>query len=99
MAEVTIGIVVAKLPPLRKSFDGNFKHVLPSAGSNKNLSRNKSGGAKFEPFNLTAYRGQTARTSGDGDSDKPILAEIEVEHKGHGPNVMKITQISIDRAI
>jgi hypothetical protein len=99
MTEVTSGIVVANLPPLRKSFDSFFKHVLPSTGSNNILSRNKSGGPNFESFNLSTYRNQTARTTGDGGSDKAILEEIEIEQKHHDSKILKTTQISVGTAV
>lgn len=96
MSEVTIGIIVANLPPLRKTFDRIFKHVLPSTGSNNVLSLNKYGGNKFESYNLPTYRSQTARHTNDNESDKAILEELEAENGQNG--IMKTTKISIGSA-
>ncbi|OAL04520.1 hypothetical protein IQ06DRAFT_214410 [Phaeosphaeriaceae sp. SRC1lsM3a] len=96
MSEVTIGIIVANLPPLRKTFDRMFKHVLPSTGSNNVLSLNKYGGNKFESYNLPTYRSQTARHKNDNESDKAILEELEAENGQNG--IMKTTKISIGSA-
>jgi hypothetical protein len=79
MAEVASGIVVANLPPLRKSFDTLFRHVLPSTASN-NIR-----------FSLATYTSQNARPKGDGD----ILDEIEFEERQHDPAIIKTTHISI----
>jgi hypothetical protein len=83
MAEVASGIVVANLPPLRKSFDTLFRHVLPSTASN-NIR-----------FSLATYTSQNARPKGDGESDKDILDEIEFEERQHDPAIIKTTHISI----
>jgi hypothetical protein len=66
MAEVAIGIIVANLPPLRKSFDNILRHVLPSTGSN-NIR-----------FSLATYHSQSLRPKGDGESDKAMLHDIEL---------------------
>jgi hypothetical protein len=58
MSEVTAGIVVANLPPLRKSLESLLKRVIPSAGSDDILSRNKSLNYKFESYNLPKLIGR-----------------------------------------
>jgi hypothetical protein len=98
MAEVTAGIVVANLPPLRKSFDSFFKHVIPSTGSNEVLSRDAFNNRKFESYSLPTYHSQTKRPRGDGESDKAILEEVGSE-KEHGHGIMKTTEIEVGRAI
>jgi hypothetical protein len=97
MSEVTAGIVVANLPPLRKSFDDLLKHVIPSTGSNNVLSRNRSLNHKFESYHLPTYHSQINRSKGDGDSDKAIL-EVESDDRQHGSGIMKTTEIEIQRA-
>jgi hypothetical protein len=96
MSEVTAGIVVANLPPLRKSLESLLKRVIPSAGSDDILSRNKSLNYKFESYNLPTYHSQINRSRGDGDSDKAIL-EVESEDRQQGPGIMKTTEIEIER--
>lgn len=81
MSEVTIGIIVANLPPLRKSFDRLFRHVLPSTGSTR-IS-----------YNLPTYRTQPTRHTNDNESDKAILEELHAENMRNG--IMKTTKISI----
>jgi hypothetical protein len=99
MAEVTAGIVVANLPPLRKSFDNLFKHILPSAGSNNALSRHRSSVHKLDSYNLPTYHAQITRSRGDGESDKAILEEDEGDDRQYRPGVMKTTHIDVGRAV
>jgi hypothetical protein len=94
---VTAGIVVANLPPLRKSFDSLLRRVIHSAGSDDKLSRNQSLNYKFESYSLPTYHGQINRSRGDGDSDKAIL-EVESDDRQQGPGIMKTTEIEIERA-
>jgi hypothetical protein len=96
MSEVTAGIVVANLPPLRKSFESLLRRVIPSAGSDAILSRNKSLNFKFESYDLPTYHSQVNWSRGDVDSDKAIL-EVESEDRQQGPGIMKSTEIEIER--
>jgi hypothetical protein len=87
MAEVAAGIVVANLPPLRKSFDKIFRRVIPSIASN-NIR-----------FSLATYHSQSLRPKGDGESDKAILDDIELDERQRDPGIMKTTQITIGNSI
>jgi hypothetical protein len=98
MAEVTAGIVMANLPPLRKSFDNLFKYVLPSADSNNALSRYKYSNHKLDSYNFPNYQSQITRSRGDGESDKAILEEDEGEDRKYGLGLMIATHIDVKRA-
>jgi hypothetical protein len=52
MVEVSIGIVVASLPPLRKSFDSLLKHITFGSLRSKLFSGNKSSSGNRQSFNL-----------------------------------------------
>ncbi|KAH7067877.1 hypothetical protein FB567DRAFT_541392 [Paraphoma chrysanthemicola] len=96
MTEVSAGIVVANLPPLRKSFDSFFKHIAFSVASNTVFSGNKSSGTGFENFNLQTDRSQPDRKIADDDSDRAILDETEGEGGRRGSGIVRITRISVD---
>jgi hypothetical protein len=93
--ELSIGIVVANLPCLRKYLDGWFSKVLPGSFSKSGtggFSGNKSGNS--HGYNLPALRSSINKPDGlggkgerlhsrddlgDGDSDKAILEEADRE--------------------
>jgi hypothetical protein len=65
MVEVSIGIIVANLPPLRKSFDGLLRHVMSGSVPSKLFSGNKSSNSNMhsQGFKLPMQRIQPDRNS------------------------------------
>lgn len=80
MTEVAIGIVVANLPPLRKSFDAMLRRIIPASLLSKYFSNGGTGDFDKEGPYLPTYRMNEVQQSncreptGDSDSDKAILA-------------------------
>jgi hypothetical protein len=58
LVEVSIGIVVANLPPLRKSFDGLLRHVISGSVTSKLFSGNRSSNSNrnSQSFKLPMHR-------------------------------------------
>ncbi|KAF2127821.1 hypothetical protein P153DRAFT_294851 [Dothidotthia symphoricarpi CBS 119687] len=104
--EVSIGIVVANLPPLRKSFDGMFKHILPAA-----IFSGKQSSSRLKSFNLPTYGSQSARRSkiegrsgrserlpsiADNASERAILEDIENQDGAKSSSgIMRTTQLMV----
>lgn len=103
-AELSIGILIASLPPLRKAFDKLFSRILPSTFTN---STRKTPGGGYAYGNSTSgdirmqnFRGSKAYHSrlpgesvldADDESERAILEDGE--HKG--PGIMKKTQVTV----
>ncbi|KAF2024212.1 hypothetical protein EK21DRAFT_117999 [Setomelanomma holmii] len=97
VTEVAIGIVVASLPPLRKSFDGFFKHMISSVISKNALTGVRPSRTGFEKFNLPMYRSQQGRKVTDDDSDRAIVEDAEIEDGRWNSGFLRTTRISIDK--
>ncbi|KAF2849533.1 hypothetical protein T440DRAFT_555830 [Plenodomus tracheiphilus IPT5] len=110
MTEVAIGIVVANLPPLRKSFDGLFRHVS-STVTNK-ISRTKNSGMNGFDLNLSNYNSHShrqntmeditgsasrLRSTADDQSDKAILSGLEEGDRKDSEGILRTTHIDVDR--
>jgi hypothetical protein len=112
MTEVSVGIVVANLPPLRKSFDGLLKHMLShSSASRSTLSR-------FQSFHLPTYHtqrdprpttseympGRGARKhsmttiTGDHECGKAILEHVSPRKDEDSHDIMCTTYISVENS-
>ncbi|KAL1801325.1 hypothetical protein ACET3X_001667 [Alternaria dauci] len=109
MTEVSIGIVVANLPPLRKSFDGLLKNVLSECSTSRStLSR-------FQSFHLPTYhtqydlrvtdQGRTGRSAkshgattvtGDHESGKAIIEDVYLGEGKHSDELMRRSEVSIE---
>ncbi|KAF1832844.1 hypothetical protein BDW02DRAFT_528991, partial [Decorospora gaudefroyi] len=63
MTEVSLGIVVANLPPLRKSFDGLLKHVISGSSPGNVFSASKYSNNNFQSFHLATFQGRQDRKS------------------------------------
>ncbi len=110
IVEIPVGIVVANLPPLRKSFDGMLKHVLPGSVVDKLFTGKHSNNGK-QSYWLPTYRSNTtrrstveavtrrsARNTADNESDKAILEDIETDDMGmkfSKNDIMRTTQYSV----
>jgi hypothetical protein len=111
MTEVSMGIVVANLPPLRKSFDRLLKHVLPK------FSTNRSTSSRFPSVHLPTYHsnhdpgataegvtGRGARlhsmttVTGDHESDKAILENVYLGKGNDRRDIMCTTHISVEKS-
>ncbi|KAF3052317.1 hypothetical protein E8E11_007355 [Didymella keratinophila] len=62
ITEISVGIVVANLPPLRKSFDGMFKQSLLDSVTDK-FSSSKPSQGHGQSYGLPTYRSQVTRRS------------------------------------
>jgi hypothetical protein len=72
--ELSVGILVSSLPPLRKQFDRLFHIIFPSTIT----SRNKSKRASIPLYNIskkTAGRSERRTEADDGDSERHILPD------------------------
>lgn len=101
-SELSIGILIASLPPLRKAFDHFFQKILPSTITNSHKTpqyayghSSVGGDIRMKTFEGSkAYHSRIPGESildGDDESDRAIL-EGE-EHKG--PGIMKSTKVTI----
>jgi hypothetical protein len=73
-SELSMGIIIASIPPLRKQFEGIFRRILPSTFRDT-PGAHPSGGA-IPLYNVSkSARGRTQKDGddGDGDSETHIL--------------------------
>ncbi|KAF1846285.1 uncharacterized protein K460DRAFT_339379 [Cucurbitaria berberidis CBS 394.84] len=95
--ELSIGIFIASLPPLRKPFDNLFKMFLPASMTKSKTPQygyGTEGNIKMNTFNSRAYHSRIPGESvldGDDESDRAILEEEE----GKGAGIMKTTQVTV----
>src|SRR5262245_66474526 len=98
ITEVSIGIVVANLPPLRKYFDAWLMAIIPASLRKHMFSSNdKSSGRDGQGYAMPTYGSQLSRRmdgrmgkgregrvqpSADDESDRAILEELESEGGG-----------------
>lgn len=98
-AELSIGILIASLPPLRKALTKVFQHLLPSTvtGSHKTPQYGHTSGQNIRMRNFEGSKAYNSRIRAesslqrDDDSDRAILDESE--HKGSG--IMKSTTVTV----
>ncbi|KAF1837148.1 hypothetical protein BDW02DRAFT_181833 [Decorospora gaudefroyi] len=102
-AELSTGILIASLPPLRKAFDNLFRKVLPSSFTNSGKTPQYGYGVSASGANnihMKNFQGSKAYHSripgesvldGDDESDRAILEDEE--HKG--PGIMKSTAVNV----
>ncbi|CAN9202843.1 unnamed protein product [Alternaria alternata] len=103
-SELSIGILIASLPPLRKAFDHIFKKILPStitgSGKTPQYGYGRSTGQGANSIHMKNFQGSKAYHSrlpgesildGDDESDRAILPDDE--HKG--PGIMKSTNVQV----
>lgn len=100
-AELSIGILIASLPPLRTAFDHLFARILPSTlqSSHKTpqygYGHSSHGNIRMNTFqNSKAYHSRIPGESildNDADSDRAILEEEE----GKGAGIMKTTKVTV----
>ncbi|KAF9693277.1 hypothetical protein EKO04_008770 [Ascochyta lentis] len=112
ITEISVGIVVANLPPLRKSFDSLFKHLLPESVTENISSGRKLHGGNHS-FNLSTYRNQATRRSTigvvtgrsvrhteDNASDKAILGILEgediVDNNFSNAGITRTTRVTVN---
>lgn len=97
-AELSIGILIASLPPLRKAFDAFFRRILPSTFNSNSKTPHYGYGSTTGDIHMKNFEGSKAyhsRIPGesilDDESDRAILEEEE--HKG--PGIMKSTKVTV----
>ncbi|KAJ6285827.1 hypothetical protein J3E71DRAFT_210178 [Bipolaris maydis] len=107
-AELSLGIIIASLPPLRKAFDHFFSKILPSTltgssrtpaygyGGNSTIGGGAGGSNGIPLKNFQGSKAYHSRIPGesvlDDDSDRAILTDEE-EHKG--PGIMKSMNVEV----
>lgn len=102
-AELSIGILIASLPPLRKAFDHFFQKILPSTITHTKTPNSQYGYGRSTNGNhirLDTYEnnkrhksvhpGESALDS-DSDSERAILEDEE----GKGAGIMKTTKVTV----
>ena len=99
--ELSIGILIASLPPLRKAFDHLFAKILTSTFTNSHKTPQYGyGGSTTGDIRMKTFQGSKAyhsRIPGesvldrDDESGRAILEEEE--HKG--PGIMKSTKVTV----
>lgn len=96
IAEVFIGVFTACLPPLRKTFDGFLRKVLPEGlmSSRATKSRESCALKAFSNPSSSNKKSVSEHTS-DGDSDYAILEEQRSRTHGSHDEIMKTTQVSV----
>ncbi|KAF2795036.1 hypothetical protein K505DRAFT_240769 [Melanomma pulvis-pyrius CBS 109.77] len=68
--ELSVGILIASLPPLRKVFDRMFRYILPTTFT----SKSKTPGNSIPLYNLSKPMGRSGDND-DGSSERHILPE------------------------
>ena len=107
-AELSLGITIASLPPLRKAFDHFFSKILPSTltgsgrtkaygyGGNSTIGGGAAGSNGIPLKNFQGSKAYHSRIPGesvlDDESDRAILTDEE-EHKG--PGIMKSMNVEV----
>ncbi|KAH4131240.1 hypothetical protein HBI81_005840 [Parastagonospora nodorum] len=97
IAEVFVGVFTACLPPLRKTFDGILRKVLPDGlmSSNNTKSRQSYALKAFsDPLNSASKPSKSEFTS-DGDSDYAILEAETSRIHGSQDDIIKTTQVTV----
>jgi hypothetical protein len=91
--EVCVGIIVANLPPLRKTINGILAKVLPAGfSSTMGVGSRKQASQSHPISNLYSSKGHTKLDNeGDDDSERFIL-ELE-DRKPAG--IVKTTHVSV----
>ncbi|KAI4650627.1 hypothetical protein J4E93_002984 [Alternaria ventricosa] len=102
-SELSIGILIASLPPLRKAFDHLFKKFMPStltgSGKTPHYGYGNSSAAHGNSIHMKNFQGSKAYHSrlpgesildGDDESDRAILDD---DQKGSG--IMKSTDVQV----
>jgi len=102
-SELSIGILIASLPPLRKAFDHLFKKFMPStltgSGKTPHYGYGNSSVAQGNSIHMKNFQGSKAYHSrlpgesildGDDESDRAILDD---DQKGSG--IMKSTDVQV----
>jgi hypothetical protein len=87
--ELSVGVLIASLPPLRKQFDAFFRRVLPSTFLGTK-SKTRPSGNGIPLYNVTigsrpdVGRSRTDKDErdDDGDSERHILEDSEQPGKG-----------------
>ncbi|KAJ4357101.1 hypothetical protein N0V95_002757 [Ascochyta clinopodiicola] len=102
-AELSIGILIASLPPLRKAFDHLFQKILPSTLANTKTPNSAYGYGRSTNGNhirLDTYENNKRHKSvhpgesmldGDSDSERAILED----EGGKGVGIMKTTKVTV----
>ncbi|KAF2027779.1 hypothetical protein EK21DRAFT_71327 [Setomelanomma holmii] len=95
-AELSVGILIASLPPLRTAFDHIISRILPSTLQSSHKKTPYHDNIRMNTFqNSKAYHSRIRGESildNDGDSDPAILLE---EEEGKGACIMKTTKVTV----
>jgi hypothetical protein len=109
MTEVSIGIVVANLPPLRKFFDGLLRNTLSKSSTSRSIL------SRFQSFHLPTYHtqydpratdeGMTGKSAKlhcvttvteDHESGKAIIEDVYLREDKQSNDLMRPSHASIE---
>jgi hypothetical protein len=79
--ELSVGVLIAALPPLRKQFDGMFRRLLPSTFLN---SKPRSHAPSIPLYDVSKSIRRRTRVEGDDDDDGDSERRILAGHAGKG---------------
>jgi hypothetical protein len=97
IAEVFVGVFTACLPPLRKTFDGFLRNVLPDGLMSSRATRTRESCAlkAFSDPSTSAIKKSKSDNTSDGDSDYAILEEQRSRAQGSQDEIVKTTQVTV----
>jgi len=97
IAEVFVGVFTACLPPLRKTFDGILRKILPEGlmSSHHTKSRQTYALKAFSDPSSSAIKPSKSGITSDGDSDYAILEAEQSRIHGSQDDIVKTTQVTV----
>ncbi|PSN72643.1 hypothetical protein BS50DRAFT_630650 [Corynespora cassiicola Philippines] len=101
--ELSVGILIASLPPLRKAFDRMFQRILPSTitGSHKTPGYGYGHSSNANNIRMNTFQNNRTHKSGhpgesildnDDESERAILDD---DDEGKGPGIIKTTKVTV----
>ncbi|KNG48646.1 hypothetical protein DDE82_002708 [Stemphylium lycopersici] len=92
--EACIGIIVANLPPLRKTILSLLSHVVPARlASTLGISKKTSGGSYGAGSSQFSSKRQTRIEDDTDDEDQQGI--LELEERKHNSGIVKTTHVSV----
>jgi hypothetical protein len=90
--ELSVGILIASLPPLRTQFDKFLRRILPTS-----FGKSQTPGNSMPLYNFSNRFSKAVHTNkgvDDGSSERHILPE-----DGHGEGITKTVALEITRTV
>lgn len=93
--EVCVGIIVANLPPLRKTILGLLAHVVPASfATTLGISKKTSGSHSYGGGSSHFSSKRRTRIEDDTD-DEDQQGILELEERKHNSGIVKTTHVSV----